>query len=184
MKIKFISKGLDYDGSQLRSHFATDEFGMSGDSVVSFIGAAAVKEHMVDIEDKTKGEFIYSDRMLHFIIEHFDTDLEKAILRKRLFLSLIMDEIKDRSGAKKLFRKGNGLYDNRGKLTVAVATSSPVSTLVHVGLNITRDGTPIKVSCLKDYGIDPKKFAMAVMRRYHDEIGSVSASRVKVKSVL
>ncbi len=184
MRIKFASKNLDYDGSQLRSHFALDEFGMAGDCVVSFIGAAAVKEHMVDMEDKSKGEFIYSDRMLHFIIEHFDADLEKAILRKRLFLSLIMDEMRSGSGAKRLFRKDNGLYDGSGKLTVAVATSSPVSTLIHIGLNITREGAPVKVSCLKDYGIDPRKFAMTVMRRYHDEISSVSASRVKVKSVI
>ena len=183
MKTKFISKKIDYDGSQLRSHFAFNELGVAGDSIVSFIGAAAVKEHMVDMEDKRSKEFIYSDRMLHFIIEHFDRDLEKAVLRKRLFLSLIMDEINKKAGEQKLFRVSNGLYDGKRKLTVAVATTSPISTLIHVGLNITEKGAPVKVACLEDYRIEPKRFATDLMRRYHDEIGSVHVSRMKVKSV-
>lgn len=183
MKTKFISKKTDYDGSQLRSHFARDEFGVAGDCIVSFIGAAAVKEHMVDMEDKRNKEFIYSDSMLHFIIEHFDLDLEKAVLRKRLFLSVVMDEMNKRAGKKKLFRAANGLYEDKKKLTVAVATTSPVSTLIHVGLNISEKGAPVKVVCLKDYRIEPKRFALDLMRRYHDEIASVMASTKKVKGV-
>ncbi len=184
MKTKFIPKRINYDGSQLRNGFARDEGGIKGDSMVSFIGAAAVKEHMVDLEDKKNKEFIYSDEMLHFIIEHFDLDLEKAVLRKRLFLSLIMDELNKKTGKQKLLRNANGLYEGKRKLTVAVATFSPVSTLIHVGLNITAKGAPIKVSCLKDYKIAPKKFAIDLMRRYHDEVESVSGSTHKVKGVL
>ncbi|MFA5104299.1 MAG: DUF366 family protein [Candidatus Margulisiibacteriota bacterium] len=183
MKTKFVSKKIDYDGSQLRSHFAHNELGVTGDSIVSFVGAAAVKEHMVDMEDKRNKEFIYSDKMLHFIIEHFDRDLEKAVLRKRLFLTLVMDEINKKAGRQKLFRSGNGLYDGKKKLTVAVATTSPVSTLIHVGLNITEKGAPIKVACLEEYGIQPKRFATDLMQRYHDEIGSLSISIKKVKGV-
>ena len=185
MKTRFIPKRTDYDGSQLRSCFAMSELGISGDSIVSFVGAAAVKEHMVDMEDKKNKEFIYSDSMLHFIIEHFDRDLEKAVIRKRLFLSIIMDEINKRSGKRrKLFRSSNGLYEGKRKPTVAVATTSPVSTLIHVGLNITEEGAPVKVACLRDYRIEPKKFALDLMRRYHDEMKSVSGSTRKVKGVL
>lgn len=183
VKTKFINKRIDYDGSQLRSCFARDAAGIKGDSVLSFIGAAAVKEHMVDLEDKKNKEFIYSDGMLHFIIEHFDRDLEKAVLRKRLFLSLVKDEINKKTGQHKLVRAANGLYDCKKKLTVAVATTSPVSTLIHVGLNITKDGAPIKVACLEDYLIEPKRFAKDLMRRYHDEVESVEASTKKVKGV-
>lgn len=183
MKNKFSNKKIDYDGSQLRSHFALDDLGVAGDSVVSFIGACAVKEHMVDIEDSRKKEFIYSDSMLHFIIEHFDADLEKSIFRKRLFLSIIMEEIHKKTRVSRLRRIGNGLYDGNKKLTVAVATVSPVSSLIHVGLNISRTGVPIPVACLKDYGIDPKKLACEVMKKYCAEIESVYISKAKVKSV-
>lgn len=183
MKTRFIQKRLDYDGSQLRSRFALKEFGISGDSIISFIGAAAVKDYMVDMEDKRNKEFIYSDKMLHFIIEHYDRDLEKAVLRKRLFLSIIMDEINKRPGRQKLFRSGNGLYRGKRKLTVAVATRSPVSALIHIGLNITEKGAPISVACLGDYRIEPKRFAMGLMQRYHNEVKSVQASTKKVKGV-
>lgn len=183
MKNKFASRKIDYDGSQLRSHFALDDLGIAGDSVVSFIGGCAVKEHMVDIEDSRKKEFIYSDSMLHFIIEHFDADLEKNIFRKRLFLSMIMEEVHKKTRISRLRRIGNGLYDGNKKLTVAVATVSPVSSLIHVGLNILRTGAPIPVACLKDYGMDPKKLACEVMKRYCAEIDSVDISRAKVKGV-
>jgi uncharacterized protein len=184
MKTKFINKRIDYDGSQLRSGFARRVAGIKGDSMVSFIGAAAVKEHMVDLEDKKNKEFIYSDSMLHFIVEHRGKDLEKAVLRKRLFLSVIMEEVNKESGRISFFREANGLYDSKKrKLTVAVATFSPYSTLIHVGLNITHKGAPIKVSCIEDFGISPKMFAKKLMRRYHDEVISVSASTKKVKGV-
>ncbi len=183
MKNKLASRKIDYDGSQLRSHFALDAFGITGDSIVSFIGACAVKEHMVDIEDSRKKEFIYSDSMLHFIIEHFDADLEKNILRKRLFLSVVMEEIHKKTRISRLRRVGNGLYDGNKKLTVAVATVSPVSSLIHVGLNILRTGAPIPVACLKDYGVDPRKLALEVMGKYCEEISSVYISKAKVKSV-
>lgn len=183
MRTKFIPKKIDYDGSQLKSRFAREAAGIDGDSIVSFVGAAAVKEHMVDMEDKKNKEFIYSDNMLHFVIEHSDRDLEKAVFRKRLFLSLIMEEINKRTGRRTLFRSANGLYDGKRKLTVAVATTSPVSTLIHVGLNITRKGAPIKVACLADYRIEPKRFAKLLVRRYYDEVGSVKASTKKVKGV-
>lgn len=184
MKTKFINKQTSYDGSQLRSGFARTAAGIKGDSIISFIGPAAVKEHMVDLEDKKNKEFIYSDSMLHFIIEHRGKDLEKAVLRKRLFLSVIMEEANKEAGRISFFREANGLYDSKKrKLTVAVATFSPYSTLIHVGLNITRRGAPIKVSCLEDLGISPKRFALKLMRRYHDEVKSVYLSTRKVKGV-
>lgn len=184
MRTTFIKKRIDYDGSQLRSGFARDAAGIKGDSIVAFIGPAAVKEHMVDLEDKKNKEFIYSDSMLHFIIEHMDRDLEKTVLRKRLFLSMIMDALKETSGRKTMFRDANGIYIGKRKLTVAVATFSPASTLIHIGLNITTKGAPIRVACLKELGFAPKRFALKMMRRYHNEMGSVKASTKKVKGVL
>lgn len=183
MRFAFIDRIIDYNGSQLRSNFCKEVTGIKGDIIVSFIGKAAVKEHMVDIEDKKNKEYIYSDKMLHFLVEHFDKDLEKTILRKRLLLSIIMQEINSKAKKNVLVRKDNGLYDKQKKLTVAVATSSLKSTLIHIGLNIVRTGAPIKVACLSDYNIVPKSFAKKIMKMYVDEMHSIKLSQKKVKSV-
>ena len=144
MRSKFIDKTIDYTGEQLRSHYIYETFGLEGDAIIGFIGACRVKEHMVDLSDKLKKEFIRSDRMLHFIIEHFDGDLEKAVLRKRLMVGIILNEIRRNTveiHRNTLYRKENGIYSGNKKLSVAVATASPVSTLIHIGLNISSKNT-------------------------------------------
>ncbi len=182
MKTKFISKALNYDGSQLRSHFAFESFNIVGDSIVSFIGGCEVSSHMVDLADKKKNEFIYSEKMLHFIIEHFDDDLEKAILRKRLLICVIHEELSKLS--KKIFiRKDNGIYFGNKKLTVAIATKSGVSTLIHIALNISSKNTPVKTISLNDLNISAGAFAKTILKRYLDEINSIKISRAKVMSV-
>ncbi len=189
MRSKFIDKTIDYTGEQLRSHYIYETFGMEGDAIIGFIGVCRVKEHMVDLSDKLKKEFISSDRMLHFIIEHFDGDLEKAVLRKRLMVSIIGEHISrvrvnDHSPLPaSLCRRDNGLYIGDKKLSVAVATASPVSTLIHIGLNISSKNTPVKTIGLKDLGIEPKKLALDAIELYRREIDSIRESRCKVAGV-
>lgn len=183
MLTKFIDQRIDYNGSQLRSHFILEEFGLQGDAIVSFAGKCEVKEHMVDLEDSMKKEFIKSNSMLHFIAEHFDGDLESTILRKRILIGIMLEEL--HKAVKKIVfnRSGNGIYEGAKKLTVAVATASPVSTLIHAGLNIETKGAPVPVTGLSEHGIDHKKFANIVLKRYCAEMDSVRASRTKVKGV-
>ena len=183
MKSRFANKSIDYDGSQLCSHFSYENYGLHGDSIVSFIGACDVNEHMVDLEDKLKSEFIHSDLMLHFIIEHFDDDLEKAFLRKRILISIILEEINKLTKKRGLIRNNNGIYLNDKKLTVAIAAKSPVSTLIHAGINISSKNTPVKTIGLEDLGVNAKILSKEVMKRYCEEIGSVRLSRSKVKGV-
>lgn len=187
MNTRFLSERADYDGSQLRSHWIFDRTGEAGDTCVAFIGGCDVTpEHMVDLADKRDNCKIFSHEMLHFIIEHFDPNLEAAILKQRLFVSiigsLILSLSKDES-VDKIERKGNDLYDGEAKINISIATASPVSTLIHVGVNIRSDGTPVKTKGLKDYNIEPKKFAEEALKRYKEEIEGVKNARVKVKWV-
>src|SRR5665647_34368 len=116
--------------------------------------------------------------MLNFIIEHFNTDLELAIYRQRLFIVLIKEEL-----AKfeiDVNRMGDDLYLNKGKLSVSVATKSTVSTLIHIGLNIETAGTPIKTVGLKELGVaDINAFADTVMLRYKRELEHIDEARCK-----
>ena len=184
MHTQFLSEKLDYDGSQLRSHFIFDATGTAGDACLAFVGACDILlEHMVDLADKRARCAIFSKEMLHFIVEHFDRDIEKAVLRQRLFVSLVERAIREKAGDVDLIRRGNDLFDGDAKLNISIATASPVSTLIHVGVNISSEGTPVKTKGLNDYGIEPKKIAESVMKLYEDELAGVLASRCKVRGV-
>lgn len=181
---KFITKRIDYDGTQLNSHFALLNTGIKGDSIVSFTGSCSVaNDNLVDLEDKVQGCKIVSRLMLHFIVEHFDSDLEKAILRQRLLSAIASEEINRLSKIGPTVRKGDDLYWRGRKLSVSIASLSPVSSVIHMGMNIVSRGTPVRAAGLEDLGINPRKLSNSIMLRYVKEIKSVSEARCKVRPV-
>lgn len=179
---RFIAERIAYTGGQLHSHWAYRAFDLLGDSAVAFIGACDVKpEFMKDVEDLKAGSRIYSEEMLHFIIEHFDADLDRAILRQRLLIALMAEALNARLGRPAVTRKGSDLYDGDAKLTVSIAGVSPVSTLIHAGINISSRNTPVKTRGLGDYGIAPREFAEEIMAAYAAECKSAHKARCKVR---
>ncbi len=176
-----ITDPVSYDGSQLQSHWIYRKYGILGDAVVAFTGEVNVNlDKMVDLVDVQVKEFIYSPLMLNFIVEHFNTDLELAIYRQRLFMVCIKEELEQYEI--EVNRLGDDLYVNRGKLSVSIATCTTVSTLIHVGLNIETQGTPVKTIGLNELGInDISAFADKVMLRYKMELEQIYEARCKVK---
>lgn len=184
MRWAFIDERIDYTGEQLRSHWIMERFGIVGDAIVSFIGRCEVGfEEMVDLDDLLEGRSIRSELMLHFIAEHFDPDIERAILRQRLFIAIIVEELNRLLGRPVFGRRGDDIYDGDKKLSVSIATCSPVSSLMHTGLNITAEGAPVRAAGLEDYNIDPRPLAEFVMRRYVEEMKGVKAAKAKVRWV-
>ena len=183
MQSKFIDEPITYDGSQLQSHWILRNTELRGDAVVSFIGPCRVElDKMVDLEDVLQKKQIFSESMLHFIIECFDADLEKMILRQRLLISQIQQELAG-SVADKIVRKGDDLFIDHFKLTVSIATVSPVSTLVHTGINVSSRNTPVPTKGLADFNLNPQAFARSVMNRVVEEMEGVWWARCKVRSV-
>ncbi len=181
MQTLFINKEIKYVGSQLRPHWIYENFHILGDAIVSFIGEVDVKlDEMVDIEDVINNEPIYSKSMLNFIIEQFDIDLTCMVSLQRLFISIIKEALESYNINVK--RKGDDLfYDNR-KLSVSIATKSVTSCLIHTGLNIIKEGSPIKASDLREMGInDIEKFAYDIMERYKTEYESIKLAVYKVR---
>lgn len=184
MKTFFSDNPLQYDGTQLRSHFAFDSFNIQGDSIVSFIGPCDVaKEHLVDLEDVHRDKFIFSENMLHFIVEHFHDDLVRMVAYQRLLVDLIIQEICADKDDLKLTRRGNDIYDDIYKLSVSVATRSPVSCLIHTGVNVSSKNTPVPTRGLSDYKLSPFSIATGVMNRYKSEINEIYLACSKVKGV-
>ena len=183
MKSKWVSKTLAYEGEPLSSLWAYKKFKVQGDSIVSFRGPCHVDvDALVDIEDVLQKAEIHSDDMLHFIVEHFDLDLPNMILRQRLLMSIAADILKQYKTATKLFRTGDDLYLADKKLSVSIATLTPVSSKIHIGLNISSKNTPVKTVGLSDLKIAYEPFARQLMNAYVSEHRSMMMARAKVRA--
>lgn len=172
-----------YDGRQLRSHWIYETFDLRGDAAVAFIGPVEVRdEDLVDLADKKDGLFIAGDSMLHLIVESFGPDLDRAVMFQRMLVTLCREAL-DGIGVEKVVRKGDDLFVDGGKLSVSIATVSGVSSLVHFGINVTTEGTPVKTAALQDLGIEPLAFADRLLTAYADELESMALATSKVRSV-
>ncbi|MFA4875761.1 MAG: DUF366 family protein [bacterium] len=184
MKSIWIDDEITYDGTQLSSHWIHAKCGVLGDSIACFMGPADVPlEKMVDLVDVAQRSPIYSKRMLHFIIEHFDADLALTIARQRLLTAISADELRARTKGAAIERRGDDIYEGDLKISVSIATASPVSCLIHFAMNVESVGTPVPTRGLADYGIEPKPLADAIVRQYCEEIASMSLARCKVRAV-
>jgi hypothetical protein len=121
--------------------------------------------------------------MLHIMVERFDPDLERAVLLQRLLVALTADRIRgalapDRAATVR--RLGDDLFVGEGKLSVSVATLSPVSALIHLGLNIDDRGTPVRAAALGPLGIDPARLAADLLGDLAGELAGAAAALAKV----
>jgi hypothetical protein len=183
IRLYFSPEELVYRGPELSSHFAYRMFDVLGDSCVSFIGGCWVETpDLVDLADQKKNERIFSKQMVHFMIEHFEQDLGKAVLRQRVFAAIVQQELQYR-GVAHVVRRGDDLYVGESKLSVSIATLTPVSTMIHFGINVISQGTPVKTLGLADFQIEPRSFALAVMDAYRSECDSIDDARCKARAV-
>lgn len=83
-----------------------------------------------------------------------------------------------------LVRKGDDLYFAEKKLSVSIASCSAVSAMIHLGINIENNGTPVPTCALKDFAVDPQSFATELMLRFSDEYNSILEATQKVKPLV
>jgi hypothetical protein len=180
MQNKFIEKSINYNGSELKPLYAYVNHHVHGDSIVSFIGSCHVSlEHMVDAEDFVVSAEIKSDKMLHFILEVFGVSLIAGVALQRLFAAIVQNFLLEQGH--QLRRSGDDLYLNDKKLSVSIASISAVSVMIHFGINIGNEGTPVATCALNDFGIEPKSFAIEIMKRFTQEYETIQEATRKVK---
>ncbi len=164
MKCIILPEKLDYDGSQISSLWAYNSFGVQEDSIIVFRGACDVKiEHMIDLEDRKANESIWSEDMLNFIIEHFDsTDLKLIYARQRLFTAIVREYLAGLGIH--TTREGDDLFFKGKKLTVSIASTSAVSQKIHFGMNVTHE----VYGNLKEAGIEDDESIVRLMKGIGD----------------
>jgi len=179
----WMEEPLAYDGSQLRSHWILARTGLVGDALVGFRGPCNVLlDEMADLAD-LGGPGIRADDMVHFVWESFrDRDLLLAVHRQRLLSAQAAEWIAQRVPAgMRVTRSGDDLFVGGGKLSISIATVSPVSSLVHFAVNATQGGAPVRTAALADLGLDPVVFGRALLAVVADEQASIEEARAKVR---
>jgi hypothetical protein len=210
---KMMDELLPYRGPELRPHFLLETWRLSGSAVAGFLGPCEVATgDLVDWEDRLAGDFIRSKLMLHFLGEFFGSSLEEGVLYQRIFMSIAAQEIALLTG-ERIVRSGDDLFwmdpgsmpkgekteewaarEGR-KLSVSIVTASPVSRLLHVGINIDATGAPVRAAGLMDLGIVPRgqgaqdllparDLGARILRAFSDEIEGVEWACAKVRPVV
>lgn len=175
---------IDYDGSAIRSHWAYRNFGILGNSLVVFRGKCDVKvEEMIDIEDLRQKKEIKSDDMVHYIIEVFEyPNVLLASALQKLFIAKLC-ELLGEYGIK-TSRKGDDIYVDGRKLSISIATVSPVSIKIHIGINVEAKGIPEGVNAigLEELGIlDIQEFMEKSGKALVEEFVKVKKDSLKVR---
>jgi hypothetical protein len=188
MKAKFLDSSEKYNGAQLASLNNYLHHGLLGDSIVAWVGACDVTfEHMVDGEDLLQKAQIAGDLMLHFIVEKFDISLFSAVSLQRLMADIVRAQLvllaKNKPLVHSLRRDGDDLFSGNKKLSISIATQSPVNSLIHFALNVTNQGTPVETLALKDLDADPQLLAIEVMNAFCQEVHTISQATQKVRWV-
>lgn len=166
MKCIIADERIDYDGSQIGSLWAYAKFEARDDTIVCFRGSCSIPlKHMIDVEDRIHNEKIESPDMLHFIVEHFDLPVVKiAYARQRLLACIAEETLKDNGYI--VSRKGDDLFYSGEKLSISIASTSPVSCKIHFGINVRCE----EYMSLEKMGIrDPAGILRQIGERYAAE---------------
>ncbi len=189
MKTKLVKKNFAYTGDQLKPHFAYESFGLLGNSIVAWQGPCDIPfGNMVDWEDALARSPIRGGRMLHFIVEVFNQSLFSAVSLQRLLAAIVKDEIENRAlknrtlkNPSHLLRSGDDVYWGDKKISISIASISPVSTQIHFAVNVNNNNTPVKTAALDDFKIDVDDFAKSILKSFSNEFQSIEMATQKVK---
>jgi hypothetical protein len=178
-----------YTGVELRPHFLLTELGLKGSALGAFIGPCQVKtEHLVDWEDRLAQDRIEAKLMIHFIGEFFGAPLREGVLRQRLLMAQIGQAVSEALASEgrpePVRREGDDLFVRERKLSVSIVTASPVSQLLHVGINIDPSGAPVPAIGLAELGLDPEAFVACVLEAFSEEWSGVEWACAKVRPVV
>jgi hypothetical protein len=108
-----------------------------------------------------------------------------GVALQRLLASLCLDLVRERAdrdfARRELFRDGDDVYCGVRKLSISIATATPVSSLIHFAVNAVNSGTPVPTCCLGDFGIDERAFALELMARFAREVVTIEEATRKVR---
>ncbi len=194
---KLLEHRISYRGPELRPHWVLERTGIYGSALAGFFGPCDVAtDKLVDWEDRLANDSIRAELMFHVVGEFFGISLDTGVLCQRLYM-VWAETLLVRAGIN-VRRQGDDLYclgvpgkayDVEYKLSVSIATATPVSVLIHWGINVDAHGAPstVKACGLKDFGWDETRilaFAKDLMAHYSEELREIRTAICKVRPVI
>lgn len=189
LSTRFIEEERTYRGPELRAHFILETTQIEGSALIAYLGPCDVETgHLVDWEDRLAEDFIRAKKMLHFQGEFFGESLVAGVFAQRLLVAICKDELialltEDAKNASVVSRDGDDLWVHGRKCSVSIVTSTAVSQLLHLGININPEGAPVAAIGFDELKIDAKVFATRVLAAWKKEWTSVARATVKVRPV-
>ncbi|MBK8101188.1 MAG: DUF366 family protein [Planctomycetes bacterium] len=183
MKTLWLEQPIRYEGTQLRAHWILQTTGLCGDAAVGFRGPCRIaRAEIADLAD-LDGPGIAGDDMVHVIWESFAaTDLLLAVHRQRLLAAQAAEVLASMAPTARIVRQGDDLFVGDGKLSISIATVTPVSSVIHFAVNATPGGAPVATATLAEIGVAPAAFGQALLARLQQEQGSIAEARAKVRA--
>lgn len=193
-----------YHGPELRPHFLLTQMKLQGSALAAWVGPCDVKtEHLVDWEDRLANDSICAEKMIHFLGEFFGITLREGVFLQRLLMSIMGEVLREHlqhelristapagpeglqaRALASLRRDGDDLFLLDRKLSVSIVTASPVSVLLHAGINVDPAGAPVPAIGLDELQIDVVRFTKEVLKRFENEWLSVEWACTKVRPVV
>jgi hypothetical protein len=185
MEVRCIEEKIPYLGPELRPHFILSRFRIEGSALVAFRGPCDVKtDHLVDWEDRLQNDSIRAAEMVHFLGEFFGITLKEGVWIQRLLVSEMLALLLMKGVPAS--RSGDDLYVAGRKLSVSIVTASPVSVLLHLGINVDAAGAPVAAVGLSE--LLPPELIQALteelLQRFQAEYAGVERAAVKVRPVI
>ena len=182
MRTLWCDETIAYDGSQLRAHWLLARFQLAGDAAVAFRGACRVAtDEIADLAD-VDGPGIAGDDMVHVVWESFtEPDLLLAVHRQRLLSAQAAEVLASLGCRTRVRRDGDDLWVGEGKLSISIATVTPVSAVIHFAVNATPGGAPVPIATLQQLGVEPRAFGEALLQRLAAEQEAIRIARAKVR---
>ncbi|MDI6644696.1 MAG: DUF366 family protein [Methanobacteriaceae archaeon] len=183
-----LEQSMIYDGSQIEPLWAFRMHKINKSSIITWIGPMDIdNSKILDYEDV--GLEIKADKMIHFIIEHFDCqppDMRMAYHRQRILVMIVKEVLTEHNILS--YRKGDDIYVNGYKLSVSIATCSNSSLKIHFGINVISEGTPEDVKtigineCNGKFNDDNLKMIInEICTKYINEIKSIDKDITKTR---
>lgn len=184
MKLRYqiIARAVTYTGRELRSGWIREQTEIDGDAAAGFVGPCDVANaDLVDLDDARAGTFIRAARMAHVIVEHPGCDIAQAVLRQRLLVCILCETLG--AAGYEVVRDGDDVYKSERKLTVSIAAPTPVSCVIHLGINIDPTGAPVPAIGLDELGLPAEDLLNALLSAYAREMATAAYAETKVRDV-
>lgn len=188
LSLQYDSRVIPYTGSELRPHYLLEKFKVRGSGLVLFQGPCEVAtDNLVDWEDRLENDFIKSKLMLHCLGEFFGFGLREGVLLQRWIMGTFKEALE--TLGVRVEREGDDLFI-RGdrspgrKLSVSIVTASPVSILLHCGINVDPEGAPVAAVGLGELGIQPERLVSAFFEKISKDWDRMDWACTKVRPVM